>query len=124
MERLTPGARQHFLFEVPALGKILLYLLVVVPLGALLAPPIYWMLHEAVDFPFYRYLSRVTQVMVVILLGPLLFWLGIRSTREFGLERNPRAARDALTGLFLALTPGALLEASFLCSTCIESNRT
>ena len=108
MERLTPGALQHFLFEVPALGKILLYLVVVVLLGALLAPPIYWTLHEAVDFPFYRYLNRVTQVTAFVLLGPLLLWLGIRSTREFGLERNPRAARDALTGLFIALAPGAL----------------
>jgi membrane protease YdiL (CAAX protease family) len=108
MERLTPGALQHFLFEVPALGKILLYLVVVVLLGALLAPPIYWTLHEAVDFPFYRYLNRVMQVTAFILLGPLLFWLGIRSTREFGLERNPRAARDALTGFFIALAPGAL----------------
>jgi hypothetical protein len=108
MERLTPGALQHFLFEVPALGKILLYLVVVVLLGAVLAPPIYWMLHETVDFPFYRYLSRVTQVTAFVLLGPLLLWLGIRNAREFGLERNPRAARDALTGLFIALAPGAL----------------
>ena len=114
MERLTPGALQHFLFEVPALGKILLYLVVVVLLGAVLAPPIYWMLHETVDFPFYRYLSRVTQVTAFILLGPLLFLLGIRSTREFGLERNPCAVRDALTGLFLALAPGVLFGAAFL----------
>jgi uncharacterized protein len=114
MERLTPGALQHFLFEVPALGKILLYLVVVVLVGAVLAPPIYWMLHEAVEFPFYRYLSRVTQVTAFILLGPLLFWLGIRSTSEFGLERNPRAARDVLTGFFLALAPGALFGAVFL----------
>jgi membrane protease YdiL (CAAX protease family) len=114
MERLTPRALQHFLFEVPALGKILLYLVVVVLLGAVLAPPVYWMLHETVDFPFYRYLTRVIQVTALALLGPLLFWLGIRSTREFGLKRNPRAARDALTGLFLALTPGALLGAVFL----------
>ncbi len=114
MERLTPEALQHFLFEVPALGKILLYLVVVVLAGAVLAPPIYWMLHETVDFPFYRYLSRVTQVTAFILLGPLLFWLGIRSTREFGLERNPCAVRDALTGLFLALAPGVLFGAAFL----------
>ena len=72
------------------------------------------MLHEAVDFPFYRYLTRVIQVTALALLGPLLFWLGIRSTREFGLKRNPRAARDALTGLFLALAPGALFVGIFL----------
>ena len=114
MARLTPEARQHSLFGVPALGKILLYLVVVVCLGAVLAPPIYWMLHEVVDFPFYRYLSRVTQVTAFVLLVPLLWWLGIRSSSEFGLERNPRAARDALTGLFLALAPGALFGVVFL----------
>jgi membrane protease YdiL (CAAX protease family) len=99
---------------VPALGKILLYLVVVVLLGAILAPPVYWILHETVNFPFYRYLSRVTQVTAFILLGPLLFWLGIRSTREFGLERNPRALRDVVTGLFLALVPGALCGGAYL----------
>jgi membrane protease YdiL (CAAX protease family) len=114
MARLTRPALQHFLFEVPALGKILLYLIVVVLLGALLAPPIYWWLHETLDFPFYRYLTRATQVTAFILLGPLLYWLGIRSTREFGLERNPRAARDVLAGLLLALATAALLGAAYL----------
>lgn len=114
MGRLTQPARQHFLFEVPPLGKILLYLVVVVLLGAILSPPIYWMLHQTVDFPFYRYLSRVTQVTAFVLLGPLLFWLGIRSTREFGLESNRQGARDALTGLALALVPGALLACVYL----------
>ena len=114
MGRLTQPARQHFLFGVPALGKILLYLVVVVVLGAILSPPIYWMLHSTVDFPFYRYLSRVTQVTAIVLLAPLLFWLGIRNIREFGLQRNPHATRDALAGVALALVPGALLAAVYL----------
>jgi CAAX protease family protein len=114
MGRLTQPARQHFLFGVPALGKILLYLVVVVLLGAILSPPIYWMLHSTVDFPFYRYLSRVTQVTAFVLLAPLLFWLGIRSIREFGLESNPHAVRDAFAGVALALIPGALLAGFYL----------
>jgi uncharacterized protein len=114
MGRLTQPARQHFLFGVPALGKILLYLVVVVLLGAILSPPIYWMLHSTVDFPFYRYLSRVTQVTAFVLLAPLLFWLGIRSIREFGLESNPHAVRDAFAGVALALIPGALLAGLYL----------
>ena len=36
MGRLTAAAGQHFLLQVPALGKIFLYLVVVVFLGALL----------------------------------------------------------------------------------------
>jgi membrane protease YdiL (CAAX protease family) len=103
-----------FSLGVPALGKILLYLVVVVFLGAILAPPIYWILHDTVKFPFYRYLSRVTQVTAFVFLGPLLFWLGIRSIREFGLERNPRAMRDAVAGFLLASVPGALLGGVYL----------
>ena len=114
MGRLTQSARQHFLFEVPALGKILLYLVVVVLFGAILSPPIYWMLHPAVDFPFYRYLSRVTQITAFVLLGPLLFWLGIRRIRELGLEPNPHAVRDVCAGVALALFPGALLAGLYL----------
>jgi uncharacterized protein len=114
MGRLTRAARQHSLLEVPALGKILVYLIVVVLLGTALAPPIYWMLHPTVDFPFYRYLSRTIQVTAIVLLFPLLLWLGIRSPRELGLERNPRAAHDALVGLCLALAPGALFGAACL----------
>ena len=94
---------------VPALAKILLYLVLVVLTGAVLAPPIYWLLHPALDFPFYRYLSRVTQIAAFVLLGPLLYWLGIRRTKEFGLEQNPRAAKDFVAGLVLALMPGIAL---------------
>jgi membrane protease YdiL (CAAX protease family) len=114
MGRLTQPARQHSLFGVPALGKILLYLVVVVLVGAILSPPIYWLLHSTVDFPFYRYLSRVTQVTAFVLLAPLLFWLGIRSMRELGLEPNPHPVRDAFAGVALALIPGALLAGLYL----------
>ena len=99
---------------VPALAKILLYLVLVVLTGAVLAPPIYWLLHPALDFPFYRYLSRVTQIAAFVLLGPLLYWLGIRRTKEFGLEQNPRAAKDFVAGLVLALMPGIALGAAYL----------
>jgi uncharacterized protein len=114
MGRLTERARPHLLLKVSALGKILLYLVVVVLLGAILSPPIYWMLHPTVDFPFYRYLSRVTQVTAFLLLVPLLFWLGVRSIREFGLEPNPHAVRDTFAGVALALVPGALLAGLYL----------
>jgi hypothetical protein len=99
---------------VPALAKILLYLVLVVLTGAVLAPPIYWLLHPALDFPFYRYLSRVTQIAAFVLLGPLLYWLGIRRTKEFGLEQNPRGAKDFVAGLVLALMPGIALGAAYL----------
>ncbi|HEY5811308.1 MAG TPA: CPBP family intramembrane glutamic endopeptidase [Terrimicrobiaceae bacterium] len=111
---LTGTVRQHFLSEVVALGKILIYLLVVLFLGCVLAPPIYWMLHQTVDFPFYRYFSRVIQVVAFVLLVPLLLWLGIRSAQEFGLERNPFAARDALAGFLFAFIPGAVFAGGYM----------
>ncbi len=113
-EAVDTSGSTTFSSEVPALGKIVLYLAVVVLLGTLLAPPIYWMLQQTLEYPFNRYLSRTIQVTALVLLGPLLLWLGIRSPREFGLERNPRAARDAMAGLSLALAPGALLAGACL----------
>lgn len=96
------------------LGKILLYLAVVVLLAAILSPPIYGMLHGMLDFPFYRYFSRTAQVTAIILLVPLLFWLHIRRVSEFGIEKNPRRVRDALTGFGLGLIPVLLLGAGYL----------
>ena len=106
MARLTPAARQHSLFGVPALGKIVLYLVVVVFLGAVLAPPIYWMLHG--NDPVLSLPESGDASDGVCSACSSLVVAGIRSSSEFGLERNSRAARDALTGLFLALAPGAL----------------
>lgn len=95
--------------KVRALAKILLYLLVVVLLAAVLSPPLYGMLHGMLDYPFYRYFTRTAQVLALVLLVPLLFWLRIRSVREFGLEKNPRRFRDLGAGFLLALLPVILL---------------
>lgn len=91
------------------LAKILLYLAVVVLAAAILSPPIYWLVHGVLDHPFHRYFSRVAQVSAIVLLVPLLFWLRIRSPREFGLERNVHPARDFLSGLGIAIAPVVLL---------------
>ena len=44
------------------LVKILLYLAVVVLVGAILSPPLFWLLDGTINFPFYRYFSRTAQV--------------------------------------------------------------
>jgi len=95
------------------LGKIFLYLAVVVLLAALLSPPVYWAAHGALDYPFYRYFSRTAQVTAIILLVPLLFWLHIRRVSEIGLEKNPRRLRDLLAGFGLGLVPVLLLGAGY-----------
>jgi uncharacterized protein len=102
-----------FSHGVSALGKILLYLALVILAGCLLSPPIYWIGHEHLAHPFYRYFSRVTQIAALVLIVPLLLWLKVRSVREFGIERNPHKVRDVVSGVLLALIPLALLGAGY-----------
>ncbi|OJV12291.1 MAG: hypothetical protein BGO12_04785 [Verrucomicrobia bacterium 61-8] len=122
MGRLTGCPPQLFLPSVTAIGKILLYLLIVILAGILLAPPIYWGIQALADHglltglakhPFHRYFSRITQVSALVLIVPLLFWLGIRNVREFGLEKNPSWARDLGFGLAVALIPVIVLGVSY-----------
>lgn len=102
-----------FSHRVSALGKILLYLAIVILAGCLLSPPIYWIGHEHLAHPFYRYFSRVTQIAALVLIIPLLLWLKVRSIREFGIEKNRHAVRDVVSGVLLALIPVALLGAAY-----------
>lgn len=102
-----------FSHRVSALGKILLYLAIVILAGCLLSPPIYWIGHEHLAHPFYRYFSRITQVAALVLIVPLLLWLKVRSVREFGIEKNRHATRDLVSGILLALIPVALLGAAY-----------
>lgn len=110
-------------FLVRSLGKIFLYLTVVVLIGALLSPPIYWLVqwlgsHDILAwlarFPFHRFFSRTVQVSAFVLLVPLLFWLRIRRLGEFGLEKNPHPWRDLGVGLALAFLPVAGLAVGYL----------
>jgi membrane protease YdiL (CAAX protease family) len=96
------------------LAKILLYVAVVVLAGALLSPPLFWLLDGTINFPFYRYFNRTAQVTAIILLVPLLFWLNIRKVSEIGLEKNSRGWRDAGAGVGLGLVPVALLGLGYL----------
>jgi len=96
---------------VSALGKIFLYLVLVVLIGSLAAPeawvlvrhlPGEWfggLIAKVQGMPFHRYFSRSLQVTALILLWPLLRSLRIRSLREFGLMPNPRPFHDAGAGM-------------------------
>ncbi len=99
-------------FLMPAFLKIPVYLLVVLAVGGLVAPPIYWMGQalEAsgvtswlADFPFHRVLSRCVQVTGLILLWPALRWIGLRRVGDLGLQPNPVAWIDLIAGLLLGL---------------------
>ena len=98
--------------EFPAFGKILAYLAVVFLAGCLVAPPIFWagQALEAVGitdwlakFPFHRVLSRCLQVSALVLLVPVLRWIGLRRPSDLHLSRNPRSASDLAAGLALSV---------------------
>jgi len=111
-------ARTIFSHRVSAIAKIAVYFLAVILIGAVLSPPIFWlvqalaehgMLKSIADFPFHRYFTRTIQVSALVLLVPLLFSLRIRKISEFGIEKNPLRIRDIVVGFTLALLPVILL---------------
>jgi len=113
---------------VRSLGKIFLYLLLVL-IGGALAAPLAWHLIQMLPpyllggligniqgMPFHRYLSRSLQVAAIILLWPLLRSLNIRSLAELGLHGGSRPLGDLLVGLFAGVFCILLLETSALYS--------
>jgi len=114
--------------RVRSLGKIFLYLTVVLLGGALVAPQVWHLLQklpvgclgglvdEVRGMPFHRYLSRSLQVTAVVMLWPLLRSLRIRSFEEFGLFRNPCPFRDLGAGVSAGLLCALFLEPALLLS--------
>lgn len=108
--------------RMPAYLKILVFLLGSLVIGALVAPPIFWLGQSLAasgfsgwlaGFPFHRVLSRCLQVSVLVLLLPALRWIGLRRPSELNLQRNPRAASDASAGFAIAVAGVAALAALY-----------
>lgn len=99
------------------LAKLAIYLGAVVFTACVLAPPVYWFLHDAHPFlegmPFHRFFNRVALVAAVLLLWPTLRWVNVRSRAELGLERNARPWRDLQLGMLLATAPLLALAAYY-----------
>jgi membrane protease YdiL (CAAX protease family) len=113
---------------VSSLGKIFLYLVLVL-LGGALAAPQAWHLIQLIPpdwlhgligkvqgMPFHRYLSRSLQVAAILLLWPLLRSLRIRSLAEFGIMRNPCTLSDLSVGLAAGVLCAVLLQPMLLLS--------
>jgi membrane protease YdiL (CAAX protease family) len=106
--------------EIPAFGKVLLYLAASFAAGALVAPPIFWA-GQALEaagttdwlakFPFHRVLSRCIQVSALVLLVPALRWIGLRRPSDLHLSRNPLAMADLVAGLAFAIALVAVAAA-------------
>ena len=102
-----------------ALGQILLYLAATVLIGALLAPPLYWMAHAmaghvhsaALDgflsrTDFERFFHRAMTISALALLWPLLRGLRIENFAfDLGLVRDRHGWKRLLAGFLIALVP-------------------
>ncbi|MDX2081556.1 MAG: CPBP family glutamic-type intramembrane protease [Terrimicrobiaceae bacterium] len=103
--------------------RLLVYVLAVVVLGCLLAPPLYWagsglaaagILPFLEGFPFHRYFSRSIQISALVLIWPAFRWIGITRLAELGIAKNPHRWRDAAAGLGIGVLPVIVLAAGLL----------
>lgn len=108
-----------------ALGQILLYLVGTVLIGALLAPPLFWVAHEAAAHihnaqfdafvaktEFQRYFDRGILIAALALLWPLLNAFEIQSFGyDLGLKRVRHPWHQFWVGFFLALVTMLILWA-------------
>jgi uncharacterized protein len=95
-----------------AAGKIIGYLLAVVLLGALLAPPLYWLgqassqigtLHFLKDTDFQRYFARSVLISAFLLIPLGIRSIGLSRFRDLGFSPNPLWWRDLVAGFLLAV---------------------
>lgn len=120
------------------IGKILLYLLAVVVIGAVIAPPLYWLGQDALELgarhglaafhqengrtvatgflaflaqKFRRYFDRAILVAACALLWPLVVSLKIRTLTDLGLQRDPARWRHFAFGLLVSVASVAALGA-------------
>lgn len=89
------------------LRALVIYIVAVFIGGALLAPPLYWLVQSFTHTfprlaaqPFHRYVDRALLAIALVGLWPLVKNLGFKSLREIGLV-NPGAESKRLLGGFL-----------------------
>jgi membrane protease YdiL (CAAX protease family) len=98
------------------LRALVIYIVAVFVGGALLAPPLYWLLQSCAQAfpklaaaPFHRYVDRALLGIALVGLWPLVKNLGFNSQREIGLI-NPRGQeKKFLGGFFLGLVSLAVI---------------
>lgn len=105
------------------LGKIFLYLIATVVLGALLAYPLYLGANFLADqgiltwlgnLEFRKFFHRGVLLSAVLLIWPTVKWLHLQRPYTFGLQPNPLRKQDWLVGflgsfLAMALLAGVLI---------------
>lgn len=105
------------------IGKILVYLVLVVVLGALLAPPLYWagnaigspdFLRFLTETPFQRYFNRAVLIAAVLLLWPMIRWLDVHGLRESTMQRDPHGWRNLAFGFGVSIVLMGVLGSTLL----------
>lgn len=100
------------------IAKIFVYLVAVILLGAILAPPLYWGAHwlaghgifpVLAEFAFQKYFNRAALISAILLLWPTIRWLRIGGWRELGLDPDPRWRQHLLAGFLIAGSAVALM---------------
>lgn len=93
-------------------GKILTYALLVLVLGALLAPVLWWLGQWGIEqdivpalsrFRFDKYFNRAVLIVALAGLWPLMRWLGVRDWKGLGIDKNPRRWADLGLGAVLGV---------------------
>lgn len=111
--------------------RLLVYLLAIVLIGALLAPPLFWGAQSLnahgwfaflSRYDFETYFHRALLLVAVILFWPLVRSLEIRNLEDLQLERNPHRWRDLIAGFLLSAIP-LLCCAAILIATPVFSVR-
>ena len=105
------------------LAKIFAYLVAVLVVGALLAPPLYWaaqwsagqgIFPALADFKFQKFFNRAAMLSALALLWPMVRWLRVRGWRDLGLEPDPRWRQHLLAGFLIAGLAVALLAGAYV----------
>ncbi len=118
MSAVTTEVGDHRAGVHPAL-KLVAFVATVVIGGALLAPPLWYaaqwglrvgFLPDALAaFKFPKYVTRAMLVVALVLIWPLVRWLGIRDRAELGLEKDPRWKTRFALGLAQGVSGLALV---------------
>lgn len=100
-------------------ARLVAYFVGTILFGALAAPVLFWtaqamaargIFPTLAQFDFESFFHRALLLGAIVLLLPLLRWLGIKTRRDLALEPNARWLRDVGIGFVLSALPALLCE--------------
>ncbi|MEO8352513.1 MAG: CPBP family intramembrane glutamic endopeptidase [Chthoniobacteraceae bacterium] len=104
-------------------GKILIYFIGVIVLGALLAPPLFWLGQSVArtgvltflgETEFQKFFNRAVLIAAIALLWPVTRWLRLGHWRALGLDPDARWKQHLAAGFAAAALVVALMAAAYI----------